>query len=761
MNARWLAVSACTLALGGVCAVACWRRQEMWPGPQGPSPARPAPSVELATDGVDPVSSALPSGPHPRILLNGERLAVLHALGDAGAPAWRRLATRCDELARDRIEAGYEAWDWANAALDLALCHEVTRRKDYAGAAVGYFRALLDDRRTMGDGGGGDEVVRHDNGYPIRTRGCLGAIAYDWLHDAPGMTADLRKHAVDRFDAWAKWFAESGYSHDQPISNYYVGWFGAVAFAGIAAEGDDPRALPLWRRALRMYKTELAPAFRQKLAGGDFPEGWQYGDLVGAVLAIFADSASPSASSGAARAPLEELPWLREVVPFRAHALWPDGRHTLDTGDWSDKPAVAPAHALMALSVVLPANDPAARQARVLARLAADPKEEWLWLAALAEDPSRLAEDPRRGDTGYFARGTATMTMRTDWSPDALWVALTSAPSLSDHQHLDAGHFEIVRGADALIIDGGGYGSYSSLSHNVIAVDDKRENDTYAPSQGTWSDSARLARQEQTDRYVYGLAEYASAYNPPGYPREHARRSVVRAEREMLVSRSLVGAAPESARLVVYDRMTLAKPTYRATFLLHGGAQPQLRDGAVRFVVGRSAAVATTLLPAHVPPVLVKEPTELGDGPYYTNRPPEGVSSLRVEVRSSTGSSERRFLHAFVVGPSDMRPPAVVPIDGDAAQGAVIDDEAYVFAEAGVAEKPSPLAYEAPATARRHLVASLAPGGHYDVQVAPGRDRCRVSLRPGEGRVASKAGVVTFEFAHDPAHDVAGRCTLR
>jgi hypothetical protein len=503
-----------------------------------------------------------------------------------------------------------------------------------------------------------------------------------------------------------------------------------------------------------MVASELAPAYRQKLEGGDFPEGWQYGDLVGAVLAIFADSAS---RPGAAGTPLGELRWLRDIVAFRAHALWPDGKHTLDTGDWSDKPAVAPAHALMALAVTLPANDVAQRHARWLARLAADPREEWLWLAALADDPSRLAEDPRGGDVGYFARGTATMTMRTDWSPEAVWVALTSAPSLSDHQHLDAGHFEVVRGPDALIVDGGGYGSYSSLSHNVIAVDDKRENDMYAPSQGTWSDSARLARHEQTDRYAYGLAEYASAYNPPAYPREHTRRSVVRAERELLVSRSPVGAARESVRLVVYDRITLTKPSYRATFLLHGGAQPEVRDGAVRFVVGHSVAFATTLLPAHVPPSLVKEPTELGDGPYFTNRPPEGVSSVRVEVRSPAGSVERRFVHAIVAGPSDMHAPAVTAIDGDAAQGAVIDDEAYVFAQAGVAERPSPFVYEAPGAAKRHLVASLAPGGHYDVDIASDRDRCRVSLRPGEARVASIAGVVTIEVAHD----TAGRCVLR
>ena len=69
-----------------------------------------------------------------------------------------------------------------------------------------------------------------------------------------------------------------------------------------------------------------------------------------------------------------------------------------DTGDWSNKPAVAPPHTLLALSIVLPPTDVVEREARALARLAADTGEEWHWLVALADDPSRVAEDPRRGD---------------------------------------------------------------------------------------------------------------------------------------------------------------------------------------------------------------------------------------------------------------------------------------------------------------------------------------------------------------------------
>jgi hypothetical protein len=692
-----------------------------------------------------------PDGPHPRILLTADRLATLRGLRAAGAASWRKLAARCDEDAREDIASGYQGWDWSNAALDLALCHAVTRRPDYARVALRYLKALLDDRFAVGDGAGGDDVVRHDDGYPIRTHGCFGAIALDWLYDAPGMTPELRKHALDRFVAWDKWFSEDGYNRDQPIANYYMGWFGAVAFGGIASEADDPRARTLLGKAQRMFSSEIVPTFAKKLEGGDFPEGWQYGDMVAAVLAIFADAESRAART---RSPLEAIPWMRDIVAFRAHALWPDGKHTLDTGDWSDKPAVAPTHALLSLAATLPASDIAERQACALARFADDPGDEWHWLVAIADDPSRATEDPRHGSTSYLSRGTGTFTARTDWSAKAVWVAMTSAPALSDHQHLDAGHFEIVRGGAALVVDAGGYGSYSSLSHNVVAVDDKKENDNYAPNQGVWSDNARIARFEDTGRFVYALADYASAYNPAGYPTDHPQRSVMRAEREIVFSRApLAGLGPESACVVVHDRMTLTKPTYASTFLLHGGSAPEVSDGAVRFVVGKSAAVATTVLPTAAPPVLVREPTELGDGPFYANDPPEGTTSVRVEVRSPTGDRERRFLHTIVVGAADARAPSPLRIDGDGVDGVAIDDEAYVFDHHGVQPSAAPLAYRAPSSAVHHVVASLAPSGRYAVRVDRDRDACRVSLAPGAGRTASSAGVLVLE--------VAAGCVLR
>jgi hypothetical protein len=644
------------------------------------------------------------------------------------------------------MASGYQGWDWANAALDLAVCSAITPRADYARAAIRYFRALLDDRFVIGDHQGGDDVVAHDDGYPIRTHGCLGALVYDWLHDAPGMTAELRSHAIDRFAAWSKWFAESGYNRDEPISNYFVSWFGETAFAGIAAQGDDPRASTMLADARRMFSSLITPAYDGKLAGGDFPEGWQYGDLVGTVLALFVDA--ESRASG--RSSFGDFPWLQAVLDYRAHALWPDGKHTFDTGDWSDKPAVAPEHTLALLSIVLPPASDDSRRARALARLALDRGEEWHWLDALAIDSATPAIDPRRGRLSYLAPGTGAVIVRADDSPRSAWFAMTSAPALSDHQHLDAGHFELVRGSDALLVDSGGYGSYSSLSHNVIVVDDRKENDKYAPNQGTAGRDVRIERFEDAGRFVYALADYAGAYDPSGYPDDHPRRSVTRAEREVVFSRAPVpGLPPESVRAVIYDRVTLAKPSYGATFLLHGGTSPEVRAAGVRFLVGRSMAQVTSILPRNVAPILVSEPTNLGEGPYYANDPPEGQSSVRVEVRSVRSDSERRFLHAVVASAADANIGAPSEVEGDGVDGVAIADEVYAFSRSGPQRRPASESYRAPISVAHHIVTSLAPGASYALSVARDGDFCRVALQPGPGVRASEAGTIAFGVAAD------------
>lgn len=704
---------------------------------------------------------AHPPGTHPRIFLTPERLATMSERRKEGAASWTDLLKACDKARASDIRSGYEAWDWVHASLDLAICARLTGQPAYAAAGVRYFQALLDDKEIVGDAGGGDLIVHHDDGYSIRTRGWLGAVICDWLYDAPGMTPALRSHAMDRFTTWISWFKQHGHDRDEPISNYYAGYFGAVAFGGLATAGDDPRADGLREQSQRMWNEEVVPTYRAKLAGGDFPEGWQYGDLVGTLFGMFADA------NGA----LGDLPWLRQIVPLRAMALLPDGIHTYDNGDWSTKPAVAPEHTLFTLTAILPASDPLRGQAAFLAHLARqarpDASDDWKWLQILADDPSIPKEDPRKPPLSYLATGTGTVFARSSVAASSLWASLTSGPTLSsNHQHLIAGHFEIVRGADPLLIDAADYGSFSSLCGNVILVDDplqssdwetsqkNRDIITYKRNQGLESDTAHVARFEDGGGYVYALGSYASAYNPHGWP-QRRDRAVTRAEREFLFSRTPVGAldgSGESGRLVVFDRLTLSDERFTTAFALHGGPAPQVTGSMARFDSGASSVWVATLLPKGAASTLIDEThnTYSNDRPFFTNKPPDGMTSVRYEVSSPGSSTERRFLHALVIGARGATlPPSTTPMEihGAGAEGAAIDGEAYLFAESGPASEAKRIAYGAPKSAVHHTVVDLAPSAHYSVTARADGDACAVTLAPGGSASASSQGVLTLTLS--------------
>ena len=69
-----------------------------------------------------------------------------------------------------------------------------------------------------------------------------------------------------------------------------MGYFGAAAMCGIAADGDDARGTEMRRHARDVWNRIIVPGYRARLEGGDYPEGWQYARLVGAVLGMYVDA---------------------------------------------------------------------------------------------------------------------------------------------------------------------------------------------------------------------------------------------------------------------------------------------------------------------------------------------------------------------------------------------------------------------------------------------------------------------------------------
>lgn len=690
--------------------------------------------------------------PHPRVLLSAPRIAELTRVAVSGNPAFVRLRAGCDSAVAKKLDAGPAAESWAHAAADLALCALVTHEPSYAKASVSYAIALVDDDRVFGDRQGGDDVVARHDGDAMRNRGLFSALVYDWLHEDPALDDAAKKKIAGRVHAFLGWYRKAGHRNGDPASSHYMGLFAATAVAGAAFVGDDARAAEHRGLARKMWRDEIVPVYGKKLAGGDFAEGWQYARTVGPALAMYVDA--ESRAPGAAPGIAEALPWLRETIAFQAHALHPSGGSMFDAGDWDHQPARPSAAPFLALSVVMPDAE-SQKRALFLGRTVADAEDPlWHWLAFIADVPGRAVEDPRKGAASHFARGTGTILARTDWSKDATWATLRASPFHADHQHLDQGHFEMVRGRDRLLVDPGGAGSWATTSHNTLLVDDGGDNMPKPPNQYVYGTSTAVTRFDENARYVYGLASFGSAYDadPEDASKAH---SVVRAEREWFFARGAGSGA--GGRLVLYDRVTLAKPAYAVTWIAHAGSAPTVLGNEARIVVGASSAQVTALLPGGSAFAVVREPSPMTDDPQMKNEPFAGVAGIRLETPSPKGDVERRFLHTIVVGPSAGIAAKPQPISGSGADGARFDDELYVFARSGAQNAAIKLDYTVPATEGRtlvHHVMGLPPRAAFEVRAVAEGAGCKFTLTLISGAAASsnEAGLLAMR---------SQGCTLR
>jgi hypothetical protein len=673
--------------------------------------------------------------PHPRLLLDRvtlERVRSHHKLQTA---AWRRLTAICERDAARTLDAGYEGFDWAQAVANLGLCWQATGDARYGRAAVGYVAALADDRFRIGDGKGGDRVVRHDDGYPIRSFGTFAALGYDWLHDAPGMTPALRARLVERLRSWIAWYGQSGYQRDHPIANYFCGYLAATSFAALAVDGEAPEAAGWLELAeKRLFGELIIPSFAAELAGGDWPEGWQYGELSATEVALTA-----AAFASARSVPLlRRLPWLGEIVAHHMHALVPGSSAVYDNGDWSDHPARPLAQALSSVAFALDAVDATrAAEARWLVRHGLPPLEDnFAWLTLLADWPGAPERDPHQGaPLSLELAGTGLSFFRSAWRTDAVWASFQAGPTIADHQHNDQGHFELWRGGDALIVDGGDYNSAATINHNSLLVDDGGRLLVYSPNQGRWG-SARTTRFFDDGEVGVVSGDLAGAYLPHCVEDGCKERVVDALERTLLFVRP--------STLVIEDRVTLsaAAPLPSVRWVAHVAAQPQLGEGSATAVVGGSRVSVLTLEPAHVHPRALREPTAPDAGPYRRNQP--WGPMWRIEVAGARAERDQRFLHVVTASAAAEQPARAQALWGAGLSGALLGDghaaEAVLFADdvrGGDLRLPT---HDAAL-----VLARLSPRARYQLGARATGDGCQITVRwmaeaGADGRMASTGG---------------------
>jgi hypothetical protein len=517
-----------------------------------------------------------PTKPHPRIWLDAQTRAGIEAQSTVADSGVARGAARCRaarEIPSSYSTGGWQGFEFVTTLSGCLISWISSQNTDDLGTAIKYWNVLLDDYQSVGDGAGGDSVVTHDTGYAMRTFAPYSALAYDWLHDAPGVSEELRARSRSRFDAWMNYYTTSGYLRRMPGANYQAGYLFAATLIAIAEAGEAGAAGDAHWATVRddIWGTDMAAALEPGgvLDGGDWPEGWQYAPLSVLEYSLAARALSENGLSvaGAER-------WASSLVPRFAHALTPGTRQMYPAGDSETESANRdPANGALLAAIAGPADDRARAWARSLEADLGLENENPLF-DALAAARDGAGEPFANGATSYLAPGVGNLYARGSWTSDAAWsVFQCSRRLVDDHQHNNAGNFVLSRGADDLVVDPSPYGSLSTLTGNAPAVDSAAIPSGYSPSQGNWGETTALAWAKTASTGVAAArCDYADQFRRDGVPSD-----VSRAVRDfafvpghgsatvVLVDRVVTGSSARGLHLRVRTPTTLALAGSTAT----------------------------------------------------------------------------------------------------------------------------------------------------------------------------------------------------
>jgi hypothetical protein len=464
-----------------------------------------------------------PGDPHPRLFAEPGVQEALAELARSTGSFVQRTVERCREIGRQPhrfATDGYMGLDWAQYLQSCLIAYRATGSEEHGRTALVYYRALIDDLKTVGDGAGGDEAARRDSGYSIRALGPNAALAYDWLHDFPGVDDALRARARQRFEAWTDWYLEHGYRARSPGTNYHAGYLFAATLIAVAQGGEaGADGAALWRHVVdTIFATDTLPAMRGDgvLVGGDWGEGWQYAPLS---VAEYSLAGRALQRYGLDVADLRA--WLGSIVTRHVYAQIPGTQpRTFALGDTQSEDAHIGVRPDTLTAVIAGPASPEAqrwaeaemRRLNLYARDADFPLFRSLAEAARVE-PAEIprADWPRH----YYAAGTGTLYARFDWSEQGVWfAAMCSRTRDVDHMHPNAGNFVLNRGADDVIVDPSPYGTLSSLTSNAPTVKSKVLPAEYQPSQAFWSRQTgfRWLRQLAGAGILLARCDYADQY---------------------------------------------------------------------------------------------------------------------------------------------------------------------------------------------------------------------------------------------------------
>jgi hypothetical protein len=656
-------------------------------------------------------------------------LARLKARAAAGDARWQTLSARCNADASGTVNPpsgnaypdapnigqGYQGDGYFPEIMALGLCYQTAAGVDDASAtkwAQAGVRLLSAMATPAGSGG---ESPSTDDGYGIRNYGIGMAIGYDWLR--PALDATTKASVQAALDSWITWYDASGFINNEPVGNYFVGYLFAKGAAAIALEGDDAHSDTWWNDiATRMWPTLAAPAYKTGLAGGGWPEGWQYGPLSVRNLVGFLWAANTG----------KGLTWWNDVPVAHAEAAyigefaWPSRKHMDDRGTVHAQKALQPSASTVAMMATVldqqadafaPAAHGIASDIVAATQEAIDPWQQFLFW-----DPAAPTSAVSSLPQSYLAGGPGHVAMRSSWNTDAAWASFASGPYLdapdSGEQYFDQGGLAIASGDTPVLVNATGWlpqaqgdsgesyvyddtwGSRTRLLNNTFYVAGAKQDGISPPASTT-----HVERYEDGGVYVRARgAAIETMYSPGGVVTQFTRDV----------------AYVRPGTFVVYDRTTAASASADQWMSWHvpgAPTQSASSDGTPRFDVPTGGTIHA-LLPRGAQ---VQTTNVLG-------------AVTRIELHSSAASQD--WLTAISVSGA----PAVERLsanDGNVTSGGVIGAHVSGTPRESVVLFASDHAGAVATTAADYEVAQTTDADHMLFDVAPGT--YAVTATPGAG----------------------------
>lgn len=704
---------------------------------------------------IDGVSVPVPPAEHPRLYVRAYEIPELKE--KMKTPDGRKILAALEEAAVDRTpeeeakekDRGFRYYfkmRGLTSRVQLqALDYLVDGDRTQARRAI---VSMLDSLKRTSFGTRQD--LSRASGVMLMT----GAMVYDWCYD---QMTDAEKQAYIKEFIRIAGTMECHYppKNTEPIAGHSSEWMilRDMLSAGIAIYDEYP---DMYNYVVTMMFRDYIPARNFIYSGHNYHQGTGYVSVrfVNDLISLFI---LDKMGAGAVYDPAQQF-----VLYDFIYRRRPDGQ-VLPAGDVNPGNRKTPnSYAMPAMFAASYYNDGYIAN-EYFRRPSVEP--HLLMMELLWRD---FDLEPKSPDdlplTRYSGTPFGWMIARTGWDKDCVIAEMkVNENFVGNHQHLDAGSFQIYY-KGPLAIDSGAYqgssGGYNSphcknyfkrtVAHNSLLIYDPQEkfacwnygggdktefaaNDGGQRMPGDRWDTCRSFKSLLSDDYTVGNV-LAHSFGPdldvPEYSYLKGDITSAYSDKVKDVRRSFVFLnlkdSTVPASLVIYDHIVSSDPGFRKFWLLHSIEEPSV-DGTEftvsRTMDGDSGMLKNTVLLPEKDNVSI---TAVG-GPgkefwvFGTNYPNAATSrpdpanergEWRVEVVPVNPSAEDCFLNVIQVADNSCRSfNDVRRIDGDKVAGAMISDRVVIFGRDGQALDKR-VGFEIPDSEKefRILVTDLVPG---------------------------------------------------